>query len=84
MLDAGGVKREEVEQIDEIGDTPAGMEKVKAYRAAVGRQYHKTGEYDTRLSDTDRKPSSSISTEITVACPATASSIELSITSAKR
>ena len=55
MLKAGGVK-EEFEQLDEIGDTPAGMEKVKAYRAAVGRQYHKTGEYDTRLSDTDRKP----------------------------
>jgi len=49
-------QKEEVEQLDEIGDTPAGMEKVKAYRAAVGRQYHKTGEYDTRLSDTDRKP----------------------------
>ena len=45
-----------VEQIDEIGDTPAGMAKVNAYRAAVGRQYHKTGEYDTRLSDADRKP----------------------------
>jgi hypothetical protein len=55
-LDAAGIKRESVEQIDEIGDTPAGMEKVKAYRAAVGRQYHKTGEYDTRLPDTDRKP----------------------------
>ena len=55
-LTAAGIKREAVEQIDEIGDTPAGMEKVKAYRAAVGRQYHKTGEYDTRLSDTDRKP----------------------------
>jgi len=55
-LDAAGIKRESVEQIDEIGDTPAGMEKVKAYRAAVGRQSHKTGEYDTRLSDTDRKP----------------------------
>jgi hypothetical protein len=49
-------QKEEVEQLDEIGDTPAGMDKVKAYRAAVGRQYHKTGEYDTRLSDTDRKP----------------------------
>jgi hypothetical protein len=45
-----------VKQIDEIGDTPAGLEKVKAYRAAVGRQAHKTGEYDTRLSDKDRKP----------------------------
>ena len=45
--------KEEVEQINEIGDTPAGMEKVKAYRAAVGRQAHKTGEYDTR--NTDRK-----------------------------
>ena len=55
-LTAAGIKREAVEQIDEIGDTPAGMEKVKAYRAAVGRQYHKTGEYDTRLSDADRKP----------------------------
>ena len=55
-FDAAGIKRESVEQIDEIGDTPAGMEKVKAYRAAVGRQYHKTGEYDTRLSDADRKP----------------------------
>ena len=45
--------KEEFEQLDEIGDTPAGMEKVKAYRAAVGRQTHKTGEYDTR--NTDRK-----------------------------
>jgi len=45
--------KEEVEQLDEIGDTPAGLEKVKAYRAAVGRQAHKTGEYDTR--NTDRK-----------------------------
>ena len=45
-----------VEQIDEIGDTPAGLKKVQDYRAAVGRQYHKTGEYDTRLSDADRKP----------------------------
>ena len=59
MLKAGGVKggpggvKEEIEQLDEIGDTPAGMEKVKAYRAAVGRQTHKTGEYDTR--NTDRK-----------------------------
>ena len=44
------------EQIDEIGDTPAGLKKVQDYRAAVGRQYHKTGEYDTRLSDADRKP----------------------------
>ena len=48
--------KEEFEQLDEIGDTPAGMEKVKAYRAAVGRQFHKTGEYDTRLPDADRKP----------------------------
>ena len=45
--------KEEFEQLDEIGDTPAGMEKVKSYRAAVGRQTHKTGEYDTR--NTDRK-----------------------------
>jgi hypothetical protein len=41
--------------LKEIGDTPAGLAKVQDYRAAVGRQYHKTGEYDTRLSDTDRK-----------------------------
>jgi hypothetical protein len=49
-------KLSKINPLDEIGDTPAGLEKVKAYRAAVGRQYHKTGEYDTRLSDTDRKP----------------------------
>jgi hypothetical protein len=42
-------------QINEIGDTPGGMEKLKAYRATVGRQAHKTGEYDVRNSD--RKPS---------------------------
>jgi hypothetical protein len=41
-------------QIDEIGDTPAGLDKLKQYRAAVGRQFHKTGEYDIR--NPDRKP----------------------------
>ena len=54
--DKAGHLKEAVEQIDEIGDTPAGLKKVQDYRAAVGRQYHKTGEYDTRLSDADRKP----------------------------
>ena len=48
--------KEEVEQLDEIGDTPAGMEKVKAYRAAVGRQANKTGEYDTRNPDKKSNP----------------------------
>jgi hypothetical protein len=42
--------------LKEIGDTPAGLAKVQDYRAAVGRQYHKTGEYDTRLPDAVRKP----------------------------
>ena len=43
-------------QIKEIGDTPAGLEKVKAYRKTVGQQMHKTGEYDTRNPEKKSNP----------------------------
>jgi hypothetical protein len=42
--------------LKEIGDTPAGLAKVKDYRAAVGRQMHKTGEYDTRNPEKKSNP----------------------------
>jgi len=43
-------------ELSEIGDTPAGLEKIQDYRAKVGRQFHKTGEYDVRNPNREVNP----------------------------